>query len=294
MNQYLSGYKHMELLLQEVGNSRQEVGNLRQEVGNLCSKQLDMQRTICSLQGELQKSKQLLETKVQILKDNYFRMILEDVGRLNQSQKDLQAQVYHNHQQLANQASLMERNFQFHKKAFENFMDECKTIHDNITQANTTPPFRFIINNTEELARKEDGHSSPYFYTKCQRHKLRFTVFPGGKNDARGHFMSVWLYRSSNYGVHKNKLPGRVKIQIVIELISQLPHTIEADNHVINIDTIVDQNQGELIFEKNDFIPLVELDYYERRKKFSFVRHTQYKMDNSLVFLVRSAVEGTL
>ena len=284
MNEHLSGYKHMELVLQEMGNLR--------------SKQSDMQRTICSLQGELQKSherERSLETKVQTLKDNYSRMVLEDVGRLKQSQKDLQTQVHCNHQQQTNRTSLMERNFQFHKKAVENFMDESKMIQDGMTQANTTLPFKFIINNTDELARKEDGHSSPCFYTECRRHKLRLTVFPGGKSDAKGRFMSVWLYRFSNYGVPKNKLPGRVKIQVLIELVSQLPHTIEADNYVINIDTIVHQNQqGELIFEKNDFIPIAELDYYERRRKFSFARYTQYKMNNSLVFLVRSAVEGTL
>ena len=284
MNQHLSGYKHMELLLQEVGSLR--------------SKQIDMQRTIHLLQGELQKSReseQLLEARVQTLNNNYSRMVLEDVGRLKQSQKDLQTQVHCNHQQLANQTSIVERNFQFHRKAVENFMDESKIIQDSMTQANTTPPFKFIINNVEELARKEDGHSSPYFYTECRRHKLRLTVLPGGKGDGKGRFVSVWLYRASSYGVPKNKLPGRVKIQVVIELISQLPHATEADNYVVNIDTIVHQDQqGELIFEKNDFIPIAELDYYERRRKFSFVKYTQYKSSNSMVFLVRSATEGIL
>ena len=284
MSQHLSGYKHMELLLQEMGSLR--------------SNQLDMQRTIHLLQGELQKSReseQLLEARVQTLRLDNSRMVIEDMGRLKQTQKDLQAQVNCNQQQLAKQASLAERNLQFHRKSIENFKEESKTIQDGMTQANTTPPFKFIINNAEELARKEDGHSSPYFYTECRRHKLRLTVFPGGKGDGKGRSVSLWLYRMSNYGVPKNKLPGRVKIQIVIELISQLPHATEADNHVVNIDTIVHQDQqGELIFEKHDFIPIVELDYYERRRKFSFVKYTQYKINNSMVFLVRSAVEGVL
>ena len=63
-------------------------------------------------------------------------------------------------------------------------MVECKMIQDGITQANTLP-FRFIVNNTDELAMKEEGHQSPYFYTKCRRHKLRLTIFPGGMGARR-------------------------------------------------------------------------------------------------------------
>ena len=282
MNQHLTDYKHMELLIKEIGGLR--------------SRHLEMQRTICSLQERLLKSnesEQSLRTEMQTIKNNYSRMVLEDVGKLKQSQKDLQAQVHCNQQQIANQAAVMERNFQFQKKAFENFIEDCKMMQDEITQAKIIPPFKFIVNNIEELARKENSHWSPYFYSECRRHKLRLAIFPAGKGEGKGNFMSVWLYRISNYGV--TRLPDHVKIQVVVELVSQLPHAIETDNHVVNIDTVVNQNQqGGLIYEKNQFIPNGELDHCERRRKFSFVRHAQYKLDNSLVFLVRSAAEGIL
>ena len=282
MSQHLTDYKHMELLIKEIVSLR--------------SSHSDMQRTICSLQERLLKSNESersLRIEIQTIKNNYSRMVLEDIGKLKQSQKDLQAQVHCNHQQLTNQANVMERNFQFHKKAFENFIEDYKMMQDEITQAKIIPPFKFIINNVEELAEKENSHWSPYFYSQCRRHKLRLAIFPAGKGEAKGNFMSVWLYRISNYGV--TRMPDRVKIQVTIELVSQLPHAIETDNHVVNIDAVVNQNQqGGLIFEDNEFIPNGELDHCERRRKFSFVRHAQYKLDNSLVFLVRSAAEGIL
>ena len=62
--------------------------------------------------------------------------------------------------------------------------------------------------------------------------------------------MSVWLYRVRSYGV---KLPEHVKILVVIELLSQLPHASETDSYVVNIEAVVHQDQQEdLIFEKND------------------------------------------
>ena len=46
-----------------------------------------------------------------------------------------------------------------------------------------------------------------------------------------------------NCGVPNNKLPAQcVKIQVVIELVSQLPQVTEADDYV-NLDTIVHQKQ---------------------------------------------------
>ena len=283
MNQHLSGYnyKHLEILLQEIENLQ-------------ASHQTDQQasrQTIWSLQNTVQS----LQVEVQILKNNYTRLVREDIGRLDQSHNKLRTQVTNSHQQLTSQANIMEKNFQFHKKVFENFVDECKITQDGTMQASTTFPLKFIINNTEELIHKGEGHMSPYFYTECRKHKLRLTVFPGGKGNAQGHFVSVWLHRINNYGVQINQLPERVKVQVVIELLSQLPHTTKADNFVITIDTIVHHNQQEeVIFEKNDFIPIGGLDYTERRKPLSLVRYTQYKMDNSLVFQVRSAVERVL
>ena len=292
VNRHLSEYlsKHLEILLQKIENLQT----------NHQASQQTSQHTIWSLQTEVQKlhnTIQSLQAEMQLLNNNYSQLLREDVGRLaiEQSHNRLQTQVSSNHLQLVSQVNIMERDFQFHKKAFENFVDNCKMIQDGITQANATFPLKFIINNTEELIHKGEGHPSPYFYTECRKHKLRLTVFPGGKGNDKGHCISVWLHRISNYGVQKKQLPERVKVQVVIELLSQLPHTTEADNFVINIDTIVHQNQQEeVIFEKNDFIPIRELDYTERRRKFSFVRHTQYKMANSLVFQVRSAVEGVL
>lgn len=290
MNRHLSEYlgKHQEILLQKVENL---------EINHQISQQTS-QQTIWSLQTEvhqLQNTVQSLQAELQSVKSNYSRLLREDIGRLDQSHNRLRTQVSNNHQQLISQVNVMEREFQIQKKAFDNFINDCKITLDGITQANTAFPLKFIINNTDELIRKGEGHLSPYFYTECRKHKLRLTVFPGGKGNAKGQCISVWLHRIGNYGVQKKHLPERVKVQVVIELLSQLPHTTEADNLVINIDTIVHHNQQEeVIFEKNDFIPITELDYTERRRKFSFVRHTQYKMGNSLVFQVRSAVEDVL
>ena len=292
MTQHVLDYKHIELLIKEIDKSHKS--------------QQTMQQTMQSLQAE-----------VQTLKKNYTQMVREDMGRFDKLQKDLQTEVKQTHQRLLQQVSSMERDFEFHKKAFEkfkveckkerenitqnlpnresidNFMTECKMIQDGITQASTMP-FRFIVNNTEELVTKEEGHRSPYFYTNCRRHKLRLTVFPGGKGATKGDFMSVWLCRVNNYGVKNNKLPEHVKIHVVIVLISQLPNTTEADNFVVVIDAIVHQNQQEeVIFKKDDFIPFRELDHFERRKRI-FSRVIKYKMNNSLLFEVRSAMEAIL
>lgn len=293
MNQHLSESTgtHMELLLQEIETSH--------------AKQSDMQQTIRSLQMQLEDSYktqalmretvQELKTKVESLQHNYSRMVLNDIGRLQQSQKDLDSrttQVDRYQQQLTKQ---VDQNFQIHKKAVENVTDECRTIQDSITQASTTFPLRFVINNIEELTCKEEGHLSPYFYTECRRHKLRLTVFPGGKGESKGRDLSLWLCRINNYGVQSKNLPEHVKIQVVIELVNQLPHANEADNYLVTIDAVVHQNQqDELIGKKDDFIPIVDLDHNERRRRFSFVRFTQYKMNNCLVFSVKSAIENTL
>ena len=165
-------------------------------------------------------------------------------------------------------------------------------IQDGITQA-TTLPFRFIVNNTKELANREEGYLSPYFYTVCRRHKLRLTVFPGGKGDAKGHHISVWLHRINYYGVQNNQLPERVKLQVIVELVCQFPMK-EADNHVRCIDGIVQQDQQEeVIFKMDDFIPLKDVDSTERKKLLT-TKHIQYRKENSLLFQVRSAMEATL
>ena len=292
MTQHVLDYKHIELLIKEIDKSHKDQQSMRQMI-------------------------QSLQAEVQALKNNY-NLVHEDMGRLDKSQKDLKT----DHQKLLKQVNNMEKDFQLYKKAFEifkaeckkeqddvthnllnqvnpieesieNLMVECKMIQDGITQT-TTLPFRFILNNTDELAMKEEGHQSPYFYTKCRRHKLGLTVFPGGRGATRGNFMSVWLRRIDNYGIKSNKLPQRVKIQVVVALISQLPNTTETDNFVATIDAIVHQNQQEeIIFKRDDFIPFRELDYFERRKRV-FSRAIQYKMDDSLLFEVRSAVEATL
>ena len=296
MSQHLHGYKHMELLLQEIEklrtnqlskekSSQQTIWSLQKEVQNLHKNQLAMQDTI-----------QLLLAEVQSLRNNYSRTVLEDAGRLRQSQRDLHTQVIYNHQQLTSQFSIMEEDFQRHKKAYEKLMDERKMIQDGIIQANTIFPVKFIVNNTEELVCKGESCLSPDFYTICLRHRLRLAVFPGGTGNYKGHYVSVWLYRLNNFGIQNDQLPERVKIQVVIELINQLPHSTEADNHVINIDTIVHQNQqDEVIFKKDDFISIEELDHRERRRRYSFaIRHTQYKKDNSMLFAIKSAMEGVL
>lgn len=300
MSEHISDYKHMELLLKEIENSHET--------------QQAMQQTIQSLQAEVQSLK------------NYVR---DDMGKFKKSQKELQTEVTQNCKQLKTQINSMDRDFQFHKKAFEsfktdhkksqddinkhllnqvnsmernfqlfkeafeNFKDECKMIQDGITQTSTLP-FRFIVNNTEELASKEEGHWSPYFYTECRKHKLRLIIFPGGRGDAKGHCISVWLYRINNYGVQNNQLPEQVKIQVILELVSQLPRASETDNHVICIDAIVHQDQQEeAISKKNDFILLRDVEHIERRRKL-FSRLIQYKLENSLLFQVRSAIEAPL
>ena len=289
----------MELLLKEIENSHKT--------------EEAMQQTIRSLQAEVQSLK------------SYVR---DDVGRFKKTQKELQAEVAQNYKQLISKINFMERDFQFHKEAFEkfkteyktaqddmskhliqqvnpiernfqlfketfeNFKDECEMIQDGITQA-TTLPFRFIVNNTEELANREEGYLSPYFYTACRRHKLRLEVFPGGKGNAKGHCISVWLHRINNYGVQNTKLPERVKIQVIVELVCQFPMN-EADNHVRCIDGIVHQDQQEeVIFKTDDFIPLRDVDFTERKKLLT-TRHIQYRKENSLLFQVRSAMEATL
>jgi len=239
------------------------------------------------------KTIQSLQTEVQSLKMNYSKVVLQDVGELQRELKNSQSSTTQNHQELVKHVNEMERNFQFHKEIFDNFKAECKITQDGITQANPLP-LRFIINNIEELVSQGEGHLSPYFYTACRRHKLRLTVFPGGKDDAKDQFISVWLHRISNFGIQNRQLPERVKIQVVVELVSQLPHATDADNHVVSIDTIVQQNQqAEVISMKNDFIPIAALPRAERRRTFS-IRHIQYKIDNSLIFIVRSAVEAHL
>ena len=292
MTQHVLDYKHIELLIREIDKSHKS--------------QWGMQQMIKSLQAE-----------VQTLKNSYT-FVHKDIGRLDNSQKDLKT----DHQKLLKQVNNMEKDFQLHKKAYEsfkveckkewddvthnllnqlnpieesieNFRVECKVIQDGITQTNTLP-FRFILNNTDELAMKEEGHLSPYFYTKCRRHKLGLTVFPGGSGATKGNFMSVWLHRIDNYGIKRDKLPEHVKIQVVVALISQLPNTTEADNFVATIDAVFDRNQqGEIIFKRDDFIPFIELDYFERRRRV-FSRGIQYKMDDSLLFEVRSAMEAIL
>lgn len=301
MNQHVMDFKHMKLLLTEIENSHKT--------------QQTMQQTIQSQQAEVQSLK------------NYVR---EDVGRFKKAQKEFQTEFTQNYKKLLNQVTSMDRDFQFHKKAFEsfkteykmaqddiskhflnhispleknfqllketfeNFKDECEMIQDGITQASTLP-FKFIVNNAEELTSKEESHSSPYFYTACRRHKLKLIVFPGGKDDEKGQCISVWLYRINTYGVQSNQLPQRVKIQVVVELLSQLPPKNESDNHVVIIDAIVDQNQQEeVIFKKNDFIPLRNMDHFERRKSLFSRCIVQYKMENSLLFRIRSAIEVTL
>ena len=299
MNKHVLDFKHMELLLKEIESSHKT--------------QQTMQQTIQSLQAEVQSLK------------NYM---CNDMGRLQKTQKESQAAVTQNYKQLITKVNLMERDFKFHKEAFEkfktehkmaqddiskhlvnqvnpitwdfqlfkeafeNFKDECKMIQDGIAQA-TTLPFRFIVNNTEELANREEGYLSPCFYTACRRHKLRLTVFPGGKGIAKGRSISVWLHRINYYGVQNNQLPERVKIQVFIELVSQLPMN-EADNHVTCMDGIVHQDQQEeVIFKMDDFISLRDVDATERRKLLT-TRHIQYRKENSLLFQVRSAMEATL
>ena len=269
-----------------------------------------------SQQG-MQQMIQSLQAEVQTLK-NHYTFVHKDMGRFDRSQKNSKT----DHQKLLNQVNNMEKDFQLHKEAYESFKVECKKeqddvthnllnkvnlieesiedfeveckmIQDGITQTNTLP-FRFILNNTDELTMKEKGHQSPNFYTKCRKHKLGLTVFPGGSGATKGNFMSVWLRRIDNYGIKRNKLPEHVKIQVVVALISQLPNTTEADNFVATIDAVFDRNQqGEIIFKRDDFIPFIELDYFERRRRV-FSRGIQYKMDDSLLFEVRSAMEAVL
>ena len=295
MTQHVLDYKHMELLLKEIDKSYKN--------------QQMMQQTIQSLQTEVEK-----------LRKNYTWMVREDMGKLNQSQKDVQTK----HQNLHAQVSAMEKDFQFHKMAFEsfkgeckkerasitqelldkinpiendlqhhrentkNFMVECKMIQDGTTQANTLP-FKFIVNNTEELLTKGKAHHSPYFYTECRRHKLRLTI---GKGATQGNFMSLRLHRISNYGVKK---PESVKIQVVVALISQLPNTTEADNFVVTIDATIRQHQQEeIIYVNDEFISFRELDHTERRRTIFRHAHIQYKMNDSLLFQIKSAVEATL
>ena len=166
MNQHLSQSKHMTLLLKEIDNLHTTQSNMQQTIHSLKMELQDSQKA----QSDMRQTIQSLEAKIISVKENYSQIAISDVGRLEQLQKQSQIKndrIAQNYQQLMRQASLMEQEFQLHKKTFEDFILESNRIQDSIIQASTTLPLGFIINNTEELVNKGEGFASPYFYTVC-------------------------------------------------------------------------------------------------------------------------------
>jgi len=274
-----SSARHMEIFLKEIQRSRKE--------------QLDQ---AASHSAEIRRLHGIIQTL-----QNEVRGTAPWTNQAISELKKSQEKTEHSQDQLTQQMQSLETNFKSHQVAFQTFKLDCNVRHGKMSVAKQTPPLKFVVWNVKELIRNGEGHESLPFYTECRGHQLKLKIFPGGKNGTEGHYVSVWLYRiNSNYSLPSEHLPDQLKLYVSLELVNQLPMANEAkENHAVQLDGIVRKNQiaveeETLISEKNNFVSIGELDH-RRRDTFSLTaRFTQYKKNDRLIFLVKSATEASM
>jgi len=281
--------QHLELLMKEIQLNRTVQLAQSTEIRRLQGINQSLQGFNRSLQNEVC----FLQNEVRSLK-NAASWTNQDVTVLKKSHEDMK----HNHQQTFQQVQDLENSFKVQQKDFQNFKQDCAIMYENISLLKIIPPLKFIVHNIGELRRTREGQETSCFYTECRRHKLKLAIFPEGRNGTEGQFVAVWVYRINGFGIAKEHLPEKVKINLSLELVNQLSMTNNTrENHAIQLDAVLKKDEtdaGEtLICKKNDFIEINQLDY-QRRDTFTpfTAKFTQYIMNNCLIFLVKYAGEA--